>query len=43
MKEASKTKEIRAKDFEQRYLQGRVLDIGAGTDPVCAMAVVFDQ
>jgi SAM-dependent methyltransferase len=43
MKEASKTKEIRAKDFEQRYLQGRVLDIGAGTDPVCATAVVFDQ
>src|ERR1035437_3135111 len=43
MDEASKTNKLRGADFAQRYLQGRVLDIGAGKDAVCGWAEVFDQ
>ena len=40
--EASKTRRIRGRDFEGKYLGGKVIDIGAGKDPVCAWAEVFD-
>jgi SAM-dependent methyltransferase len=43
MDEASKTNLIRGGDFVERFLKGRVLDIGAGKDPVCAWAESFDQ
>ncbi len=43
MDEASKTNQLRGADFAPRYLQGRVLDIGAGKDAVCSWAEVFDQ
>jgi SAM-dependent methyltransferase len=43
MDEASKTNIIRGGDFAERFLKGRVLDIGAGKDPVCAWAEIFDQ
>lgn len=43
MKEASKTNAIRPIDFAARYLDGTVLDIGAGDDPICAHAQIFDQ
>ena len=43
MREASKSNAIRSADFAARYLNGTVLDIGAGDDPVCANATVFDQ
>jgi len=42
MKEAFKTNRVRGPDFAGRYLQGRVLDIGAGGDLVCAGAQSFD-
>lgn len=42
MREASKTQAIRPPDFEHRYLQGRVIDIGAGDDVVCSWAEGFD-
>jgi predicted SAM-dependent methyltransferase len=43
MREASKTNLVRDAGFASSYLQGSVLDIGAGSDPVCPGAVVFDQ
>lgn len=43
MREASKTNQFRPPDFSDRYLQGRVLDIGAGGDKVCEWALDFDR
>jgi 2-polyprenyl-3-methyl-5-hydroxy-6-metoxy-1,4-benzoquinol methylase len=43
MNESSKTNAIRGSHFAKQYLNGNVLDIGAGNDPVCSHAVVFDQ
>lgn len=43
MREASKTQRVREADYAARFLAGSVLDIGAGPDPVCPHAVVFDQ
>ena len=40
--ETSKTRLVRGEDFDEKYLQGTVLDIGAGTDRVCANADGFD-
>ena len=40
--ETSKTRSVRSKDFDKKYLQGKVLDIGAGKDRVCANAEGFD-
>ncbi len=42
MDEASKTRKLRGQDFERRFLSGTVIDIGAGKDPVCSRAEVFD-
>jgi SAM-dependent methyltransferase len=43
MNESSKTNAIRGSHFAKQYLNGNVLDIGAGNDPVCSHAVIFDQ
>lgn len=40
--EASKTRRIRGATFEERYLRGRVIDIGCGPDLVVAHAEPFD-
>ena len=40
--EASKTQRLRGPDFARQYFAGRVLDIGAGQDPVCPHAERFD-
>jgi SAM-dependent methyltransferase len=40
--EASKTRAVRGREFEQRYLQGRVIDIGCGPDLVVPHAEPFD-
>lgn len=40
--ETSKTRLVRSEDFDKEYLQGKVLDIGAGEDRVCAHAEGFD-
>lgn len=40
--EASKTNAVRGEDFASKYLQGSVLDIGAGNDLVCEWARRFD-
>ena len=42
MDEASKTRRLRRPDFEKKYLSGKVIDIGAGADPVCPWAESFD-
>jgi SAM-dependent methyltransferase len=42
MRESSKTRAIRPPDFAARFLAGRVIDIGAGNDLVCAHAERFD-
>jgi SAM-dependent methyltransferase len=42
MREASKTRLVRPPDFSKKYLSGRVLDIGAAGDLVCAWAESFD-
>lgn len=42
MKEAQKTSLLRGPDFVARYLQGKVIDIGAGKDLVCPWAEPFD-
>ena len=42
MREASKTNLIRENSFAQTYLQGKVLDIGAGGDLICPWAQSFD-
>lgn len=43
MNESSKTNALRGTEFQELYFRGRVLDIGAGKDPVCAHAEIFDQ
>ncbi len=43
MNESSKTNAIRGENFSKLYLNGKVLDIGAGSDPVCPHAQIFDQ
>jgi SAM-dependent methyltransferase len=42
MREASKTNLVRPPDFSEKFLRGRVLDIGAGDDLVCSWAEGFD-
>lgn len=42
MDEASKTNSIRNSAFRERYLKGRVIDIGCGRDLVCTNAEPFD-
>ncbi|MBT5912890.1 MAG: methyltransferase domain-containing protein [Rhodospirillaceae bacterium] len=41
--EAKKTNKLRPEEFFKTYLSGRVLDIGAGDDPVVHDAQIFDQ
>lgn len=43
MYESTKTKQVRQKDFDLKFLNGAVLDIGAGDDLVCPWAVCFDK
>jgi len=43
MDEATKTSQIRGEDFAERYLSGRVIDIGAGEDLVVPHAEPFDK
>ena len=40
--EASKTNSLRSRSFFENYLSGKVLDIGAGDDPVVPQAEIFD-
>lgn len=40
--ETSKTRALRGADFEALYLNGRVIDIGCGPDPIVAHAEPFD-
>ncbi len=40
--EASKTRAVRPSDFDRRFLQGRVIDIGCGDDPIVSHAEPFD-
>lgn len=40
--EASKTRALRGQQFEARYLQGRVIDIGCGPDLIVPHAEPFD-
>jgi SAM-dependent methyltransferase len=40
--ETSKTRAVRGKSFEDRYLQGRVIDIGCGPDLIVPHAEPFD-
>ena len=40
--ESSKTRVVRGDDFPSRYLQGRVIDIGCGPDPIVPHAEPFD-
>ena len=42
MDEASKTRKVRGPDFDKTYLSGKVIDVGAGADPVCPWAEIFD-
>jgi SAM-dependent methyltransferase len=42
MNETQKTNKIRGKYFFDQYLNGRVIDIGAGADLVCSWAERFD-
>jgi len=43
MNESSKTNALRGSAFHEQYFRGKVLDIGAGNDPVNTHAVIFDQ
>ena len=43
MDEARKTNALRGAAFIRKYLSGRVIDIGAGNDLVCAHAEGFDR
>lgn len=43
MREASKTNRYRDAVFFEKYLSGKVLDIGAGNDLVCPAAIGFDM
>lgn len=42
MNESSKTTKVRPQGFAETYLTGRIIDIGAGADPVCPWAEAFD-
>lgn len=42
MKESSKVREYRSAEFFKKFLSGKVIDIGAGNDPVVAHAETFD-
>lgn len=42
MHESSKTSEVRGPGFDERYLSGRVIDIGSGSDLVVPHAEPFD-
>ena len=42
MKESSKTKNLRGSELIEKFLQGRVIDIGAGNDLICPWAEGFD-
>lgn len=42
MNEAQKTNAVRGPDFAARFMNGRVIDIGAGSDLVCDWAERFD-
>ena len=42
MKESSKTQRVRDSKFAERFLTGRVIDIGAGDDLICPWAERFD-
>ena len=42
MKESSKTKKLRGFDTVSKFLNGRVIDIGAGNDLICPWAEGFD-
>ncbi len=42
MKESSKTREVRSEQFFSNYLNGKVIDIGGGSDAVTKNAEVFD-
>ena len=42
MKESSKTKNLRGSGLVEKFLQGRVIDIGAGNDLICPWAEGFD-
>lgn len=42
MKESSKTAELRGAGHVQKFLQGRVIDIGSGNDLICPWAEGFD-
>lgn len=42
MKESSKTVALRGTSVVQKFLQGRVIDIGAGNDVICPSAEGFD-
>jgi SAM-dependent methyltransferase len=42
MRETSKASQFRSREFFEKYLCGRVIDIGAGNDPVCHAAEIFD-
>jgi SAM-dependent methyltransferase len=43
MREASKTRSIRPPEFREKFLSGRVLDIGCGDDLCVPYAVPFDR
>src|SRR5262245_895099 len=43
MNESAKTNQIRGKEFMDRYFQGRVIDIGCGTDLAVTHAEPFDS
>ncbi len=43
MQESSKTRLVRASNFDQTYFSGTVLDIGCGSDVVISHAQAFDQ
>jgi hypothetical protein len=34
MNESEKTRKIRSAEFIEKYFQGNIIDIGAGSDPV---------
>jgi SAM-dependent methyltransferase len=42
MKESSKTRQVRSEEFFNNYLNGKVIDIGGGSDAVTENAEVFD-
>lgn len=43
MNESAKTNKIRGAGFKERFLAGKVIDIGAGEDLVCTWAERFDM